>query len=135
MQLGQHLAWPFGAFLRFREKDAKALAFGYFVSAIIGGVTEPVLYGIGLRYKRPFLAPCSRWLLWWTLRRVNPCWNLCYGSYEFSSCSWLCWWWNSEHDKWLYCGGDCFCCNCCFNVSFRVLIKQKVFCKEIRWFL
>lgn len=46
----------FGAFLRFREKDAKALAFGYFVSAIIGGVTEPVLYGIGLRYKRPFLA-------------------------------------------------------------------------------
>ena len=45
-----------GAFLRFREKDAKALAFGYFVSALIGGVTEPVLYGIGLRYKRPFLA-------------------------------------------------------------------------------
>ena len=38
------------------KKDAKALAFGYFVSAIIGGVTEPVLYGIGLRYKRPFLA-------------------------------------------------------------------------------
>ena len=45
-----------GAFLRIREKDEKALAFGYFVSGFIGGVTEPVLYGIGMKYKRPFIA-------------------------------------------------------------------------------
>ena len=28
---------------------------GYFISNIIGGVTEPSLYGLALRYKRPFL--------------------------------------------------------------------------------
>lgn len=45
-----------GAFLKLRDKDEKALSFGYFVSGIIGGVTEPVLYGVGLRYKRPFIS-------------------------------------------------------------------------------
>lgn len=45
-----------GAFLRLRDKDEKALSLGYFVSGILGGVTEPVLYGIGFKYKRPFIA-------------------------------------------------------------------------------
>ena len=36
-----------GAFLRLRDKEEKTLALGYFVSGILGGVTEPVLYGIG----------------------------------------------------------------------------------------
>ncbi|MGN0974455.1 MAG: PTS transporter subunit EIIC [Gemmiger sp.] len=45
-----------GAFLRLRDKDEKALALGYFVSGILGGITEPVLYGIGFKYKRPFVA-------------------------------------------------------------------------------
>ncbi|AXQ79093.1 PTS fructose transporter subunit IIB [Streptococcus chenjunshii] len=46
----------FGAFLRIRNKEQKATAFGAFVSGILGGVTEPALYGIGMRYKRPFIA-------------------------------------------------------------------------------
>lgn len=45
----------FGAFLRLRDKKEKSLAFGHFISGIVGGVTEPALYGIGLRFKRPFL--------------------------------------------------------------------------------
>lgn len=45
-----------GAFLRIRDKEEKALSLGYFISGILGGVTEPVLYGIGLKYKRPFIA-------------------------------------------------------------------------------
>lgn len=44
-----------GAFLRIKNKDEKALCFGYFVSGILGGVTEPSLYGVGFKYKRPFI--------------------------------------------------------------------------------
>lgn len=45
-----------GSFLRFRNKEEKSLALGYTVSGILGGVTEPVLYGIGFKYKKPFIA-------------------------------------------------------------------------------
>lgn len=44
-----------GAFLRIKDKEEKSLSLGYFISGIIGGVTEPALYGIGLKYKRPLL--------------------------------------------------------------------------------
>lgn len=44
-----------GAFLRLRNKKEKALAGGYFVSGFVGGVTEPVLYGIGMKYKKTFI--------------------------------------------------------------------------------
>ena len=45
-----------GAMLYFKNKEDKALSLSYFISGIVGGVTEPVLYGIGLKYKRPFIA-------------------------------------------------------------------------------
>lgn len=45
-----------GAFIKIKKKDDKSLALGYFISGIIGGVTEPVLYGIGFKYKKPFIA-------------------------------------------------------------------------------
>lgn len=44
-----------GAFLRLRNKKEKALAGGYFVSGILGGVTEPALYGVGIKYKKTYL--------------------------------------------------------------------------------
>lgn len=44
-----------GAALRLRDKKERSLAFGYFVSGILGGVTEPALYGLGFKYKRPFI--------------------------------------------------------------------------------
>ena len=44
-----------GAALRLKDKDEKALTWGYFVSGIIGGVTEPALYGLCFKYKRTFI--------------------------------------------------------------------------------
>ena len=44
-----------GAFLRLRSKKDRATAFGCFVSGIVGGVTEPALFGIALTYKRPLI--------------------------------------------------------------------------------
>ena len=51
-------AWgiALGAFLRLKDKKEKSLSIGYFVSGFVGGVTEPALYGIGFRYKKPFIA-------------------------------------------------------------------------------
>lgn len=46
----------FGSFLRMRDKDEKALALGYTLSGLLGGVTEPSLYGIGFKFKKPFVA-------------------------------------------------------------------------------
>lgn len=45
----------FGAMLRIKDKEQRALAFSYIIAQMIGGVTEPGLYGIGVRYKRPFI--------------------------------------------------------------------------------
>ncbi len=45
----------FGAFLRIKNKEEKSLAFSHFITAIVGGVTEPALYGVALKYKRPFI--------------------------------------------------------------------------------
>ncbi len=44
-----------GTFLRMKNKEEKATNFGFFISGLIGGVTEPVLYGTGFKYKRPFI--------------------------------------------------------------------------------
>ena len=44
-----------GAMLRIKDKEQRALAFSYIIAQMIGGVTEPGLYGIGVRYKRPFI--------------------------------------------------------------------------------
>jgi len=37
------------------KKEERSLAMGYLLAAFVGGVTEPGLYGIGMRYKKPFL--------------------------------------------------------------------------------
>lgn len=45
----------FGAFLKMRNPDEKGLALGYVISAIAGGVTEPALFGILMRFRRTML--------------------------------------------------------------------------------
>lgn len=45
-----------GAALRIRDSEEKALTFGYVVSGIVGGVTEPTIYGVMLKYKRTIAA-------------------------------------------------------------------------------
>lgn len=47
----------FGAFLRAKKENNKTAVFSSFVSAFIG-VTEPALYGVAFRFKRPLIALC-----------------------------------------------------------------------------
>lgn len=44
-----------GAFLRLKNKDQKSLAAGYAITAIVAGTSEPTIYGICTRYKKPFI--------------------------------------------------------------------------------
>jgi PTS system beta-glucosides-specific IIC component len=44
-----------GAALRIRNKEEKSLSIGYFIASIAGGVTEPGLYGTGIKFRRPFI--------------------------------------------------------------------------------
>lgn len=44
-----------GAALRAKDKEERSLGIGYFISGVFGGVTEPALYGIGFKYKKPLL--------------------------------------------------------------------------------
>lgn len=44
-----------GAFLKLKEKDEKSINFGYFISGILGGVTEPTLFGLCFKHRRCFL--------------------------------------------------------------------------------
>lgn len=52
--MAQFATWgmAFGAFLRLKEKDEKGAQLGYALSGILGGVTEPALYGCGFKYMR-----------------------------------------------------------------------------------
>lgn len=43
-----------GASFRLKGEE-RSLALGYTVASIIGGVTEPGLYGVAIRYRRPFV--------------------------------------------------------------------------------
>lgn len=44
-----------GAFLKIKEPDEKGLALGYVVAALAGGVTEPALFGVVMRFRRTML--------------------------------------------------------------------------------
>jgi len=44
-----------GMFLALRDKEQKGLSLSYTIAAILGGVTEPGLYGVGMRYTKPFI--------------------------------------------------------------------------------
>ncbi|HEY0187989.1 MAG TPA: beta-glucoside-specific PTS transporter subunit IIABC [Cellulomonas sp.] len=45
----------FGVFLKTRNKDLKALSGAAGLSAVFAGITEPAIYGVTLKYKRPFI--------------------------------------------------------------------------------
>lgn len=44
-----------GMWLKLKNADEKALAGGFTIASFFGGVTEPALYGLGIRYRRPFI--------------------------------------------------------------------------------
>lgn len=43
-----------GAFLRLKDKKERSMSLGFFVSGILGGVTEPTMYGLCFSHKRTF---------------------------------------------------------------------------------
>ncbi|MDU1847932.1 MAG: beta-glucoside-specific PTS transporter subunit IIABC [Niallia nealsonii] len=45
-----------GVFLRSRNKGTKSLALTSIVPALLGGITEPIVYGLSVRFKRPLIA-------------------------------------------------------------------------------
>ena len=46
----------FGVFLKAKNKENKVYALSATIPALLGGVTEPIVYGISLKYKKPFIA-------------------------------------------------------------------------------
>lgn len=45
-----------GVFLRSKNKETKGLALSALVPALLGGVTEPIVYGLSVKYKKPLIA-------------------------------------------------------------------------------
>ncbi len=44
-----------GAALRLKNREEKSTSFGFFISGILGGITEPTLYGLCLQHTRCFI--------------------------------------------------------------------------------
>lgn len=47
-----------GAFLRLKRPADKSLAGSYLLTHFVGGISEPAIFGIGVRYRRPLIATC-----------------------------------------------------------------------------
>lgn len=50
-----HAGAALGVALRTRNKDLKDVGIAAFISGIFGTISEPAIYGVNLKYKRPFL--------------------------------------------------------------------------------
>ena len=46
----------FGVFLKSKNRENKAFALSATIPALLGGVTEPIVYGVSLKYKKPLIA-------------------------------------------------------------------------------
>lgn len=44
-----------GAALKFRNKENKTVTLNYFATCILGGITEPILYGVMLKYRKTII--------------------------------------------------------------------------------
>lgn len=55
--VAQWATWAIGlgAFLRLKNKQEKSTALGFSISGFVGGVTEPTMYGLCMKYKRCWL--------------------------------------------------------------------------------
>src|SRR5699024_9934644 len=45
-----------GVFLRAKKKETKTLDLSSMVPALLGGITEPIVYGLSIKYKKPLVA-------------------------------------------------------------------------------
>lgn len=48
-----------GAAIKFKKKENKSLAIGYFITGFIGSISEPILYGIVLKSKKNIIVTCA----------------------------------------------------------------------------
>lgn len=48
-----------GVFLKTKNKKLKQIAMSSCISALLGGVTEPAIYGVNMKYKKPFYIACA----------------------------------------------------------------------------
>ena len=48
----------FGAAFKTKDKEMKKMVFPAAVSALLAGVTEPAMYGVTLKLKKPMVAAC-----------------------------------------------------------------------------
>jgi PTS system beta-glucosides-specific IIC component len=46
----------FGTFLKSRNRENRTFALSALAPALLGGITEPIIYGISVKYRRPFIA-------------------------------------------------------------------------------
>lgn len=53
-----HAGAALGVALRTKNKALKETGFAAFSSGILGNISEPAIYGINMKYKRPFLCAC-----------------------------------------------------------------------------
>lgn len=49
----------FGIWLKTKKPEVKSTALPAAISALVGGITEPAIYGLNLKYKRPFFIACA----------------------------------------------------------------------------
>lgn len=52
------LGMEIGSILKAKDPENKALAVSYLVTHAIGGITEPAIFGLGLRYQKPIVCSC-----------------------------------------------------------------------------
>ena len=52
------LGMEIGALFKAKDPENRALTLSYIVTHAIGGITEPALFGIGIRYKKPIICSC-----------------------------------------------------------------------------
>lgn len=47
-----------GSIFKAKDPENRALSLSYFVTHMIGGITEPAIFGLGLRYQKPIVCSC-----------------------------------------------------------------------------
>lgn len=52
------LGMEIGALLKAKRPENRALVISYIITHAIGGITEPAIFGIGLRYQKPIILSC-----------------------------------------------------------------------------
>ena len=77
---------------KFKSKEKKTLTFGYVITWFLGGVGEPLLYGLNVPYKTPFVAGvisgAITGLVAGILNLTGHVLNISNGIYGFSG---ICW--------------------------------------------